>query len=168
MLGVGDIAPDFEARRPDGTPVKLSDLRGRHVLVYFYPKDSTPGCTTEACGLNDSLGDLQGSGAEVIGVSFDTWESHHKFQERYGLGFALASDTDRRIAAAYGVGKMLGLLPVARRQSFLVAPDGVIERVWSAVSVRNHAADVLEAVRNSPASAGREAVAGSGSNSREV
>lgn len=147
MLAVGDVAPDFEARRLDGAAVRLGELRGRHVLVYFYPKDSTPGCTAEACALNDSLGELQGCGAEVIGVSFDSWDSHQRFQERYGLGFALAADTDRSISSAYGVGRMLGVLPVARRCSFLVGPDGRIEKVWNSVSPRRHAAEVLEAVR---------------------
>ena len=146
MLDVGAEAPDLEARRPDGSPVRLSQLRGRHVLVYFYPKDDTPGCTAEACALNDSLGDLGRSGAEVIGVSFDSWESHQRFQERYGLGFALASDRDHRIADAYGVGRMLGVLPLPRRSSFLVGPQGQIERVWPNVSPRNHAEEVLQAV----------------------
>ena len=147
MLAVGDVAPDFEARRPDGSPVRLADLRGRMVLVYFYPKDDTPGCTAEACSLNDNLGDLAGSGAEVIGVSVDSWESHQRFQERYGLGFALASDQDRSIGQAYGVGRMMGVLPVARRQSFLVGPDGRVVETWPSVKPKNHAAEVLEAVR---------------------
>lgn len=84
---------------------------------------------------------------EVIGVSFDSWESHHRFQERCGLGFALAADPDRSIAQAYGVGRMPGLLPVARRSSFLVGPDGRIAEVWPSVNPKRHAAEVLEAVR---------------------
>jgi peroxiredoxin Q/BCP len=147
MLEPGDEAPDFEARRLDGTPVRLSELRSRFVLVYFYPKDDTPGCTTEACSLNDQLGELGRSGAEVIGVSFDSWESHRRFQERYGLGFGLAADRDHRIASAYGVGRMLGVLPVARRSSFLVGPDGRIVETWPSVNPGKHAEQVLEAVR---------------------
>jgi len=147
LLAAGTPAPDFEALRPDMTTIRLSDLRGRYVLVYFYPKDMTPGCTTEACSLNDHLDELQQSGAEVIGVSFDGWESHHRFQEKHGLRFALAADGAHGIAASYGVGRMLGILPVARRVSFLVDPRGVIVEVWPAVKPRQHADEVLESVR---------------------
>ena len=147
LLTPGTPAPDFEARRPDGSAVRLSDLRGSYVLVYFYPKDMTPGCTTEACSLNDHLDELQGTGAEVIGVSFDGWESHRRFQEKHGLRFALAADGAHGIAAAYGVGRMLGILPVARRVSFLVDPSGAIVEVWPAVKPRQHVDEVLNAVR---------------------
>ncbi|HEY6378017.1 MAG TPA: peroxiredoxin [Candidatus Dormibacteraeota bacterium] len=147
MLEPGAQAPDFEARRPDGSSVRLSELRSRFVLVYFYPKDGTPGCTAEACSLNDRLGDLGQSGAEVMGVSSDSWQSHQGFQERHGLGFALAADSDHRIAAAYGVGRMLGILPVSRRSSFLVGPDGGIVETWPSVNPSKHAEQVLEAVR---------------------
>ena len=147
LLGVGDQAPDITARRRDGSTLTLSSLRGRHVLVYFYPKDDTPGCTAEACGLNDNLSALTESGADVIGVSTDSWESHQRFSEKYGLEFALASDTDHAIRKAYGVGKMMGVLPVVQRVSFLVGPDGRIEHVWPQVDAARHAADVLEEVR---------------------
>lgn len=148
LLAAGDPAPEIEARRRDGGVVRLSQLRGRHVLVYFYPKDDTPGCTTEACTLNDSLQDLAGAGADVIGVSTDSWESHSRFQEKYGLQFALASDRDRTIADAYGVGRTLGILPILQRVSFLVGPEGTIVEVWPSVKVSDHAAEVLEAVRS--------------------
>lgn len=147
LLPVGAPAPDFEARRIDGTSLRLSDLRGRFVLVYFYPKDMTPGCTTEACTLNDGLDELGDSGADVIGVSFDTWQSHQRFQERHSLRFPLAADADHRIAAAYGVRRMLGILPVASRVSFLVDPEGTIAQVWPKVRPGAHAREVLEAVR---------------------
>ena len=147
MLTPGDTAPDVEGRRPDGSALRLSDLRGRHVLVYFYPKDETPGCTAEACSLNDSLQDLAESGADVIGVSADSWDSHRRFQERHGLRFALAADPGKRIAAAYGVGRMLGVLPVFKRVSFLVGPDGRIVEVWPSVRPSTHAQEVLAAVR---------------------
>ena len=148
LLPVGAAAPDFEARRLDGSSVRLSDLRGRFVLVYFYPKDMTPGCTTEACALNEGLDELSDSGAEVIGVSFDTWQSHQRFQARHNLRFPLAADDDHRIAAAYGVRRMLGILPVASRVSFLVDPEGRIAQVWSKVRPGAHAGEVLEAVRS--------------------
>ena len=159
MLQPGDEAPDFEARRRDGSAVRLSALHCRFVLVYFYPKDNTPGCTAEACSLNDHLGDLGSSGAEVIGVSVDSQEAHQRFQERHGLGFALASDKDRAISGAYGVGRMLGILPMARRSSFLVGPDGRVVETWPSVSPREHAEEVLVAVRRhraaAPAASGR-------------
>jgi peroxiredoxin Q/BCP len=126
LLAPGDQAPDVTARRRDGSTLQLSSLRGRHVLVYFYPKDNTPGCTAEACGLNDNLTALTESGADVIGVSTDSWGSHQRFANKYGLEFALASDRDHGIRKAYGVGKMLGILPAVQRVSFLVGPDGTI------------------------------------------
>jgi peroxiredoxin Q/BCP len=147
LLDVGDRAPDITARRRDGSTLTLSSLRGRYVLVYFYPKDDTPGCTAEACGLNDNLAALTESGADVIGVSTDSWTSHSRFAEKYGLEFALASDRDNRIRKAYGVGRMLGILPVVQRVSFLVGPNGRIVRVWPHVNAARHAADVLAEVR---------------------
>ncbi len=147
LLDIGDQAPDFTARRRDGTPLQLSELKGRHVLVFFYPKDDTPGCTAEACGLNDNLTDLSTSGADVIGVSTDSWESHARFAEKYGLEFALASDGDRSVRKAYGVGRMMGILPVVQRVSFLVGPDGRIVQVWPQVNAARHAAEVLAEVR---------------------
>lgn len=147
LLEIGDQAPDVTARRRDGSTLQLSSLRGRHVLVYFYPKDDTPGCTAEARGLNDNLTALTESGADVIGVSTDSWDSHQRFAGKYGLEFALASDADHRIREAYGVGKMMGVLPVTQRVSFLVGPDGRIVHVWPRVKAATHAAEVLAEVR---------------------
>jgi peroxiredoxin Q/BCP len=147
LLSVGDQAPDMEARRRDGSTLTHSSLRGRHVLVYFYPKDDTPGCTAQACGLNDNLSTLTQSGAEVIGVSTDSWKSHARFADKYSLEFALAADRDNSIRRAYGVGRMMGILPVVQRVSFLVGPDGRIVHVWPRVNAARHAAEVLEEVR---------------------
>ncbi len=147
LLTAGTPAPDIEARQQDGTPLRLSDLRGRHVLVFFYPKDDTPGCTAEACSLNDNLEDLTSAGADVIGVSTDSWESHTRFQAKYGLRFALASDADHSISAAYGVGRSAGVLPMAKRVSFLVGPDGTVAEVWPSVDPKSHTAEVLAAVQ---------------------
>lgn len=147
ILAIGDRAPDITARRRDGTELTLSSLRGRRVLVYFYPKDDTPGCTAEACGLNDNLAALTESGADVIGVSTDSWDSHRRFSEKFGLEFALAADADHRIRSAYGVGRMLGILPVAQRVSFMVGPEGRIEHVWPSVNASRHADEVLAEVR---------------------
>lgn len=148
LLTIGDQAPEFPARRRDGSTLQLSSLRGRYVLVYFYPKDDTPGCTAEARALNDNLSALRESGADVIGVSTDSWDSHQRFAEKYGLEFALASDRDHSIRESYGVGKMMGILPVTQRVSFLVGPDGRIVHVWPRVNAARHAADVLEEVRS--------------------
>jgi peroxiredoxin Q/BCP len=147
LLGIGDEAPDVSGRRRDGSTMQLSAQRGRYVLVYFYPKDDTPGCTAEARGLNDSLAALTESGADVIGVSTDSWDSHQRFAEKYELRFALASDRDQAIRKAYGVSKMLGVLPVTQRVSFLVGPDGRIVHVWPHVNAAGHAAEVLAEVR---------------------
>ena len=147
LLDIGHEAPDITARRRDGSTLQLSSLRGKHVLVYFYPKDDTPGCTAEARGFNDNLSALSESGTDVIGVSTDSWDSHQCFAEKYGLEFALASDSDHSIREAYGVGKMLGVLPVTQRVSFLIGPDGRIVQVWPRVKASQHAAEVLEQVR---------------------
>ncbi|MDQ6857230.1 MAG: peroxiredoxin [Candidatus Dormibacteraeota bacterium] len=147
LLAAGDQAPDITARRRDGSTLTLASLKGRHVLVYFYPKDDTPGCTAEACGLNDNLTALTQTGADVIGVSTDSWESHARFAQKYGLEFGLASDADSSIRKAYGVGKMLGILPAVQRVSFLVGPDGRIVHVWPRVNATRHPTEVLEEVR---------------------
>ncbi|MDQ2961359.1 MAG: peroxiredoxin [Candidatus Dormibacteraeota bacterium] len=147
LLGIGADAPDIEARRRDGSTLQLSSLRGRHVLVYFYPKDDTPGCTAEACSLNDNLSALTESGADVIGVSSDSWDSHQRFSEKYGLEFALASSGDGSVRRAYGVGKLMGVLPVTQRVSFLIGPDGQVAHVWPRVSASRHALEVLAEVR---------------------
>jgi len=147
LLEIGDQAPEVVARRRDGSELRLSTLRGGQVLVYFYPKDDTPGCTAEACSLNDNLAALTESGADVIGVSTDSWESHERFVEKYGLQFALASDSDHAIRKAYGVGKMLGVLPATQRVSFLVAPDGRVSHVWPHVDASRHADDVVAEVQ---------------------
>ncbi len=147
LLGIGEPAPDITAHRRDGTTLTLSSRRGRYVLVYFYPKDDTPGCTAEAQAFNDTLSALTNSGADVIGVSTDSWESHQRFAEKYGLEFALASDRYHAIRKAYGVGKMMGVLPVVQRVSFLIGPDGRVAHVWPRVAASKHAAEVLAEVR---------------------
>lgn len=154
LLEVGDQAPEVVARRRDGSQLELSSLRGRHVLVYFYPKDDTPGCTAEARSLNDNLAALTETGADVIGVSTDSWASHVRFAEKYDLDFALASDRDHKIRKAYGAGRMLGVLPAVQRVSFLVGPDGRIAHVWPHVNAAQHAAEALAEVRRRTAADG--------------
>src|SRR3954466_14990877 len=125
---VGDKAPDFTAQDQDGKTVKLADFAGKQaVLLYFYPKDNTPGCTKEACGFRDSLNDLKSQGVQVLGVSMDDAKSHKKFIADHNLNFPLLVDTDGKLTDAYGVKAANG--KVARRVSFLIDKDGKITHV---------------------------------------
>lgn len=148
MLRENDIAPDFELEADDGSRVRLSELRGRKVLLYFYPKDNTPGCTRQACGLRDRIAELEARGVVVLGVSRDSVESHRKFREKYGLPFRLLSDPDHAVAEAYGVWKektMYGRKSWGvERTSFLIDEDGRIMRVLERVKPDLHAGQVLE------------------------
>ena len=149
MLQEGDTAPDFETRDAEGHPVKLSDLRGRKVVLYFYPKDDTPGCTKEACSFRDSFTEFRSRGIEVLGVSTDDEKSHRKFAEKYALPFTLLADTDHRVADLYGVygekqfmgRRYMGVL----RKTFLIDEEGHIARVFDKVKVDGHADEVLKA-----------------------
>jgi peroxiredoxin Q/BCP len=142
---VGDKAPLIEGKTQDGKDWKLADQIGKNnVLLYFYPKDDTPGCTKEACGFRDRLGDLKKDNVEVVGVSFDSAESHQKFVEKYNLNFPLLVDTDGKIAEAYGA-KMPNR-PMARRVSFLIGKDGKIAHVTDVPSADTHLAEMKEAV----------------------
>ncbi len=141
----GDKAPLFEGKDQAGNNWKLGDLLGKRiVLLYFYPKDDTPGCTKEACGFRDRLGELKKDNVEVIRVSFDSTGSHQKFIAKYNLNFPLLADTDGRIAAAYGV-KMADRA-MARRVSFLIGLDGKILHVTDAPSADVHLSEMKEAV----------------------
>jgi len=142
---VSDTAPLVEGSDQDGKAWKLADEVGKKVvLLYFYPKDDTPGCTKEACGLRDRLGDLKKDGVEVIGVSFDSSESHQKFISKFSLNFPLLADTDGKIADAYGV-RMSGR-NMARRVSFLIGRDGKILHVTDNPKAEIHLAEMKEAV----------------------
>ena len=149
-LKEGDLAPDFAARTNGGGNVTLSDLRGRNVILYFYPRDNTPGCTREACGLRDDYAEFERRGAVVLGVSTDSTASHEKFATKYRLPFRLLADEDRRIVEAYGVWgeksflgrKYLG----THRVTFLIGPDGRIRKIWRKVKPAGHAAEVLAAL----------------------
>lgn len=148
MLTVGMPAPDFEAQDDAGKPFRLSQLRGRWVVLYFYPKDNTPGCTREACSFRDRFAAFARSGAVVVGVSPDSVRSHQRFKERYGLPFTLVSDPGGRIAQLYGVWqerqlygrRFLGVV----RTTFLIDPEGVIRAVFPSVRVEGHAEEVLQ------------------------
>lgn len=144
-LKVGDKAPDFQAAASDGSTVKLSDFAGKqNVVLYFYPKDDTPGCTKEACGVRDSIVDLKGLNAVVLGVSFDSVESHKKFIEKYKLPFLLLADTDKKIAKDYGIATDKS--PVAPRVTFIINKAGKIAYMNPAVNPLTHADDVRTAL----------------------
>ena len=136
-------APDFEL---DG--IKLSDFRGKWVVLYFYPKDDTPGCTIEACSLRDARDELTALGAEVIGISRDDAASHDKFKEKYNLNFHLLSDPDKKIMELYGAwgSKMFGHEGVLRK-TFLIDPDGVVQKVYGRVTPLGHGNQVVEELK---------------------
>jgi peroxiredoxin Q/BCP len=144
-LVVGKPAPDFAATAHDGTEIKIAALKGKHVVLYFYPKDETPGCTKEACAFRDSWKDLEASGVVLVGISTDSMESHKKFAEHHKLPFHLVSDGDGAIAKAYGVPNTAGFLG---RQTFVVGPDGNVKKIYRSVDVGKHAAEVLGDVKS--------------------
>ncbi|HEU5348855.1 MAG TPA: thioredoxin-dependent thiol peroxidase [Ktedonobacterales bacterium] len=143
----GTPAPDFTLAAGDGSTVTLSALRGQWVVLYFYPKDDTPGCTIEACSFRDSWHTLEQRGVRVLGISRDSVKSHQKFAEKYGLPFTLLADEDTEVAQKYGVWversmygkKFMG----TARTTFAIGPDGVIQHVWEKVNPEGHAAEVL-------------------------
>jgi peroxiredoxin Q/BCP len=149
MIKEGDAAPDFEARDAEGNTVKLSDLRGQKVVLYFYPKDDTPGCTKEACSFRDSFAEYERRGIKVLGVSTDDERSHRKFAEKYSLPFTLLADTDHRVADLYGVygeKQFMGRNYMGvTRKTFLIDEEGRLRRVFDKVKVDEHADEVLKA-----------------------
>jgi peroxiredoxin Q/BCP len=151
LLPVGASAPDLNAVDANGHTVRLSEMRGHAAVVYFYPKDETPGCTKEACAFRDAWAKYQAAGVAIVGVSRDSEESHKAFREHHHLPFPLASDPEGNAQRAYGVPN--GLFGITSRVSFLVGPDGAILRVWPDVDPALHADDVLAAApRVSPPS----------------
>jgi peroxiredoxin Q/BCP len=147
----GQPAPDFTLLADDGSEVTLSSLRGKPVVLYFYPKDDTPGCTTQACGLRDAYGELEREGAVVLGVSPDSEQSHVKFKEKYELPFTLLADTEHAVAEQYGVWgekKYRGRTYWGvERSTFVIGADGKIKRVMHKVKPDTHADDVLAVLR---------------------
>lgn len=151
-LRPGDLAPDFRAPAQTGEIIQLSALRGRLVVLYFYPKDLTPGCTLEACGFRDRWEALQAAGAVLLGVSADSVDSHRRFARWFKLPFLLLADPDRRIIRAYGAEPRLPLLGwlglSTRRMTCLIGPDGRIAKLWPRVRAAGHAAEVLAALQS--------------------
>jgi len=150
MVEEGKPAPDFELTTEGGEPVKLSDFRGKPVVLYFYPKDDTPGCTTQACGLRDVYGEIRERGATVLGVSPDSVASHVEFKEKYGLPFTLLADPEHEVAELYGVWvekdaygkKSMGI----NRSTFVIDADGNVAEAMLGVSPDGHADKVLAAL----------------------
>jgi peroxiredoxin Q/BCP len=150
MVAVGERAPDFALRSDDGQSYALKDLRGKKVVLYFYPKDDTPGCTKEACSFRDNLARVTSKGAVVLGVSRDDLASHAKFRDKYHLNFPLLSDDDGRVTDAYGVWKKKNLYGREffgiERTTFLIDEGGQIARIWPRVKVEGHTDEVLAAL----------------------
>jgi peroxiredoxin Q/BCP len=152
VIEEGKPAPDFELLSDSGETVKLSALQGKQVVIYFYPKDDTPGCTTQACGIRDVYGEFEQAGAVVLGVSPDDEASHVKFKDKYNLPFTLLADPDHRVADEYGVWaeksfggkKYFGV----ERSTFVIAEDGTVKKVLRKVKPATHADDVLQTLRS--------------------
>jgi peroxiredoxin Q/BCP len=146
-LQVGDPAPEFSARDQDGKEVKLSDLKGEKVILYFYPKDDTPGCTAQACNLRDNYDKLLSQGYKVLGVSVDNEKSHVKFINKFNLPFPLLADTDHAIVEAYGVWvekSMYGRTYMGTaRTTFVIDENGIIEEIIQKVDTKNHTDQIL-------------------------
>jgi thioredoxin-dependent peroxiredoxin len=150
VIEAGQPAPTFTLPDQEGRPVSLEDLRGRPVVIYFYPKDDTPGCTTQACGIRDQWAEFEDAGAAVLGISPDTVESHARFAGKYDLPHTLLADPEREVLEAYGAygekvlyGKTtVGVI----RSTFLVDADGTVAKVWKRVQTKKHADQVLKAL----------------------
>jgi thioredoxin-dependent peroxiredoxin len=147
----GELAPDFTLENEDGQPVTLSGLRGRRVVLYFYPKDDTPGCTTQACDLRDSAASFDATGAVILGVSPDPVKKHRKFKDKYELPFTLLADVDHQVAEQYGVWKEKSFMGRKywgnERTTFVIDEDGRIAKVLPSVKPADHARLVLDVLQ---------------------
>lgn len=150
-LAIGDKAPDFEAKDQNGKAVSLADFKGKNVILYFYPKDDTPGCTAEACSFRDNYQSLLSQGFEVIGVSTDDEKSHKKFETKYSLPFTLIADESKEIVEAYGVWvekNMYGKKYMGTaRKTFLINGDGIIDQIIDKVDTKNSSQQILDVLK---------------------
>jgi thioredoxin-dependent peroxiredoxin len=144
----GQPAPDFEMFDQYNKPHKLSDYRGKWVVLYFYPKDDTPGCTTQACGFRDDIFKIRALNTEVIGVSVDNTESHAKFAEKHGLPFPLLSDGDAQVAKSYDSAWTLGPIKVAKRHTFIIDPEGKFAKIYRDVKPAENSSEVINDLTN--------------------
>jgi peroxiredoxin Q/BCP len=151
-LKEGDKAPDFAVTDGEGKPVRLKDLRGKKFVLYFYPKDDTPGCTKEACSFRDSFAKFKRRGIEVFGVSLDSEKSHQKFVKKYDLPFRLLADIERKLSdsfGTYGEKKFMGRTYMGNhRMTFLIDEKGKIKKIFPKVKPEDHAEEVLEAFKD--------------------
>ena len=136
----GQAAPDFEMPDQYGETHRLEDYKGKWLALYFYPRDDTPGCTTEACNFRDNIYAFRAINAEILGVSVDDTDSHREFSEKYQLPFRILSDTDGEVSKAYGT---RGIIGMSKRQSFLISPDGIIAKHYEKVVPEEHTQQVL-------------------------
>ena len=147
MLKAGDPAPDFEAVLDNGDKVSLSQFKGKNVVLYFYPKDNTPGCTREACDFRDNISSLEDKNTVVLGVSPDSVKSHQKFKDKFDLPFPLISDEAKDVAQAFGVWREKKMYGKTRmgivRSTFIIGPDGLIAKAYDSVKVAGHVEDVI-------------------------
>lgn len=147
MLKIGDKAPDFVAKDQNGKSIALADFKGKKLVLYFYPKDNTPGCTDEACSLRDGYTDLKNSGYEIVGVSADSEKSHLGFITKHNLPFRLISDTDKKVLKAYGAWgekKMYGKsYEGIIRTTFVISKEGTIEKIIDKVITKDHANQII-------------------------
>ena len=147
MLKVGDKAPDFRLPTGDGTKLSLKDLRRKKVVLYFYPKDNTSGCTKEACSFQSHLSAIEEKGAVVVGVSADSTDSHKRFSEKYNLSFALLSDERKEVIKAYGAWKQKSMYGKKfmgiERTTVIIDEDGIVQNVFSKVKVEGHVGEVM-------------------------
>lgn len=149
-LSIGDKAPEFRGMNQNGEPISLEGLRGKKLILYFYPKDNTPGCTAESCNLNENYQMWLSKGYEVVGVSPDSVTSHKKFADKFQFGFNLVADTETEILQAYGVWgeknmygrKYMGVL----RTTFVISEDGIIENIFGKVDTKNHTDQIIKAL----------------------
>ncbi len=147
MIDEGEKAPEFSLESTEGRIVRLADLKGSPVVLYFYPKDDTPGCTTEACSFRDAYAEIQATGASLYGISADDLDSHHAFREKHNLPFPLLSDPDGDVAKRYGAWAKKKIFGKERegvtRCTFVIGSDGTVEKVFPKVKPENHAGEVL-------------------------
>lgn len=147
-LQIGDKVPDFEAKDQDGKTFRIADLKGKKVVLYFYPKDDTPGCTAEACNLRDNYQSLQSQGYEVVGVSSDAEKSHQKFINKYDLPFSLLADTDKKVHEifdAWGEKSMYGRKYMGTlRKTFIIDEEGKVEDIIEKVKTKDHVSQILK------------------------
>ncbi len=144
----GQMAPDFSLPDQHGKQHDLAEFRGKYLVLYFYPKDDTPGCTEEACKFRDDLSQLKQMDAQVVGVSIDNTDNHAEFAKKYHLPFPLLADSDGKVAASYGAMLNLGLVKIAKRYTFLIDPQGRISRVYLSVNTSRHSVEIINDLKN--------------------